>query len=169
VEPALPWSVRLDRCLGELVRADALDTGQASQIHRLTTLAAPSTTRTAVCHTDFCADNIIITDVGEICVVDNEGLSLDSPEFDLARTWYRWPMTTQQQRAYAEGYSDRDAAARFAAHFVHWALLALLDSAAYRTRARQASARVPLDRLADLLRTEGRDETFPRLLSRGSH
>jgi hypothetical protein len=167
LEPALPWTVRLDRWIGELVDGGALDTGRGSQIHRLVTLSAPSTTRTSVCHTDFCGDNIIITDPGDICVVDNEGLSVDSPEFDLARTWYRWPMTTQQQRAFAEGYGAHDYAAPFAAHFLHWALLALLDSAAYRTRARVVSARVPLERLAGLLRTQGRDESFPRFLGCG--
>jgi thiamine kinase-like enzyme len=122
-----------------------------------------------VCHTDFCGDNIVITDGGRICVVDNEGLTLDSPEFDLARTWYRWPMTPTQQRAYAEGYGAHDHSARFADHFLHWALMAVLDSAAYRMRAHAASAPVPLARLTELLHTHGRNESFPRFLSRGGH
>jgi hypothetical protein len=76
-------------------------------------------------------------------------------------------MTAMQQRAYAEGYGAHDHSARFATHFLHWALMAVLDSAAYRVRAHAASAHVPLDRLTELLRTHGRNESFPRLLSRG--
>jgi aminoglycoside phosphotransferase (APT) family kinase protein len=166
-QQAPDWTERLDRWLGELVARGALDTHTAREIYRLTALAAPATATAGVCHTDFCGDNIIITDVGRICVVDNEGITLDSLEFDLARTWYRWPMTPAQQRAYADGYGAHAHSARFAAHFLHWALLAVLDSAAYRVRAHAASARVPLDRLTELLHTHGRNESFPRLLSRG--
>ena len=160
---------RLDQWLGELVAHGALDPREAGEIARLVVRSAPATASTGVCHMDFCGENIIITDAGRVCVVDNEGLTLDSHEFDLARTWYRWPMTPTQQRAYAEGYGAHDHSARFAAHFLHWALLAVLDSAAYRTRAHLASARVPLDRLAELRRTHGRNESFPRLLGRGGH
>jgi hypothetical protein len=167
--PPVDWAERLDGWLGELVGAGAVGTREAREIHHLAALSAPATTSTGVCHTDFCGDNIIITDVGRICVVDNEGLTLDSHEFDLARTWYRWPMTRTQQRAYAEGYGAHDHSARFADHFLHWALMAVLDSAAYRIRAHAASARVPLARLTELLHTHGRNESFPRFLSRGSH
>ena len=168
-QQAPDWSGRLDRWLGELVACEALDTRKAREVYRLTALAAPATASTGVCHTDFCGDNIIITEAGRICVVDNEGITLDSHELDLARTWYRWPMTPAQQRAYADGYGAHPHSARFAAHFLYWALLAVLDSAAYRVRAHAASARVPLDRLDELLHTHGRNESFPRFLSRGGH
>ena len=160
------WGTRLDQWLGELLACGALDAGQAAEVRRLTADSAPTRTSTGVCHTDFCADNIIITEAGRVCVVDNEGLTLDSRELDLARTWYRWPMTPTQLRAYADGYGAHDHSASFADHFLHWALLAVLDSAAYRTRARHASVRIPLDRLQELLRTQGRNEPFPRVLSR---
>lgn len=162
----LQWTERLDRWLGELVSAGAVDVAEAREIASLATLSAPATTSTAVCHTDFCGDNIVTTLDGDLWVVDNEGLSLDAPEFDLARTWYRWPLTPAQQRAYADGYGAHGHSARFEAHFLHWALLAVLDSAAYRTRAGIAAARVPLARLAELRRTQGRNESFPRFLAR---
>ena len=75
-------------------------------------------------------------------------------------------MTPAQQRAYAEGYGGHAHSARFAAHFLHWALMAVLDSAAYRVRVGAANAGVPLERLTELLRTHGRNESFPRFLSR---
>jgi hypothetical protein len=165
--PPRDWTERVDQWLAHLVAGAALGASEAASIRRLVAMGAPSTTRAGVCHTDFCADNVIITDAGQVCVIDNEGLSVDAPEFDLARTWYRWPMTARQQRAYAEGYGIHDHSARFEAHFLHWALMAVLDSAAYRIRAHPASVRIPLDRLAALLRTRGRNEAFPRILARG--
>jgi aminoglycoside phosphotransferase (APT) family kinase protein len=168
VEPALDWTVRLDRWLGDLVAGGALDTRAAREIHHLVDLSAPATVVSiGLCHTDFCADNIIVGETGRISVIDNEGISLDAPEFDLARTWYRWPMTPAQARAYADGYGPHDRSFSFAAHFLHWAFLAVLDSAAYRVRVHATSAKVPLDRLADLRRTLGRNEPLPRFLERG--
>jgi hypothetical protein len=167
LRPTPDWTRRLDQCLDELVAGGALDTRSAREIHHLVAVSAPATVGVGVCHTDFCADNIVVSDAGRIWVVDNEGISLNAPEFDLARTWYRWPMTPTQARAYADGYGPHDHSARFAAHFLHWALLAVLESAAYRVRARVASARIPLDRLADLRRSRGRSEPWPRLLGRG--
>jgi hypothetical protein len=113
------------------------------------------------------ADNIIISAGGQVCVVDNEGIAIDSPEYDLARTWYRWPMTANQQEAYAEGYGAHEHVARFAAHFVHWALIVLVESAAYRARLGAATVRAPLERLTCLLGTDGRNESFPGILRRG--
>jgi hypothetical protein len=162
----LHWTERVDRWLGELVGARALGVSEAREISDLATLSAPATSRTAVCHTDLCGDNIVATLDGELWVVDNEGLSLDAPEFDLARTWYRWPMTPPQQRAFAEGYGAHEHSPHFEAHFLHWALLAVLDSAAYRTRAGVAGARIPLARLTELRRGRGRDDSFPRFLGR---
>lgn len=163
----LDWDRRLDQLLGGLVAREALEAGRAREVYRLAVLHAPTTASTRVCHTDFCGDNIVITDVEQVCVIDNEGITVDSCEYDLARTWYRWPMTPSQQRAYADGYGAHDHAVRFAAHFLHWALLAVTESAAFRVRLHAASARTPLDRLTELLRTHGRGESFPRLLSRG--
>lgn len=157
---------RLGQLLDELVQRRALATWQADAVRSLTSLAAPPTERIAVCHRDFCGDNIVIAADGQVCVVDNEGMTIDSPEYDLARTWYRWPMTPDQQRAYAEGYGVHAHVARFAARFAHWALIVLVESATFRARMGAASVRVPLERLTNLLDTDGRNESFPRVLHR---
>jgi hypothetical protein len=158
---------RLERLLDELVERRAVDACQANAVQDLSSLTAPTSQSTAICHQDFCADNIIIRAGGQVCVVDNEGIAIDSPEYDLARTWYRWPMTASQQEAYAEGYGAHEHVARFAAHFVHWALVVLVESAAYRARVGAATVRIPLERLTRLLGTDGRNESFPRILRRG--
>jgi thiamine kinase-like enzyme len=161
------WEPRFDRLLADLVAAEALDPGAARETARLAVLHAPRTASVGLCHTDFCGENIVTDAAGTVFVIDNEGIAVDAYEYDLARTWYRWPMTELQQRAYAEGYGDHDHATRFASHFLYWALMALVESSAVRVRVRAASARIPLSRLAELLRSHGRGERFPRLLSRG--
>lgn len=161
------WEQRFDRLLADLVASEALDPGAARATSRLAVLHAPRVANAGLCHTDFCFENIITDAVGTVFVIDNEGITVDAYEYDLARTWYRWPMTELQQRAYAEGYGDHEHATSFATHFLHWALMAVVESSAARVRARAASARIPLRRLAQLLRSHGRDELFPRLLSRG--
>jgi aminoglycoside phosphotransferase len=158
------WEQHLDTRLDELVGRQALEARQARQIKRLALAEAPSTPSTAICHTDFCGQNVIVTDAGEVCVIDNEAITVDAPEYDLARTWYRWLMAPSQQQAYADGYGAHAHVARFAAHFLHWALIAVVDSATFRTRVGAASAHVPLERLASLLRTHGRREPFVRFL-----
>jgi hypothetical protein len=160
------WEGRLDRLLGELVARSALQAGDAREVHRLAAVHAPPAATARVCHTDLCPDNVVVTGAGRLCVVDTEGIAVDAAEYDLARTWYRWPMSPSQQRAYAEGYGAPAHAAAFAAHFLHWALQAVTESAAFRVRRRAAGAHVPLTRLADLVRTHGRGEAFPRLLAR---
>jgi phosphotransferase family enzyme len=158
---------RLEQLLDELVERRAIDACQANAVQYLTSVTAPPSEATAVCHRDFCGDNIIITAGGQVCVVDNEGIAIDSPEYDLARTWYRWPMTASQQQAYADGYGAHEHVGRFAAHFLHWALIVLVESAAYRARVGAATVRVPLERLTSLLGTDGRNESFPSILRRG--
>ena len=169
--PLRRWPVRSEQrfaeLMDELVERRALDACQANAVQDLAGITAPPSQSTAVCHRDFCGDNIIIAAAGEVSVIDNEGIAIDSPEYDLARTWYRWPMTATQQRAYAEGYGSHEHVARFAAHFVHWALIVLVESAAYRARVGAATAHVPLERLTHLLGNDGRDESFPRILGHG--
>ena len=157
---------RLEQLLDELVEHRALDACQANAVQDLTSLTAPPSQSTAVCHRDFCGDNIVMTPGGQLCVVDNETIAIDAPEYDLARTWYRWPMTEDQQQAYAEGYGAHEHVGRFSAHFLHWALVVLVESAAYRARVGAATIRVPLQRLESLLRTDSRNESFPRILRR---
>lgn len=158
---------RLEAALIDLVAHGMLALHDAGEVLELVDAGAPVRRRTAICHRDFCGDNIVVTAAGQVCVIDNETIAVDSPEYDLARTWYRWPMTASEQRAFAEGYGRHAHLTDFATNFLHWALSVLVESAAYRMRVGAATVGVPLKRLEDLLRTRGRNETFPRLLSGG--
>jgi Ser/Thr protein kinase RdoA (MazF antagonist) len=71
----------------------------------------PETLETGLVHHDFCAENLIISADGDLCVVDNEDLRVGPLDADLARTFLRWPMNSTQRAAFLSGYR-RTAATR---------------------------------------------------------
>src|SRR5262249_30848094 len=80
------------RALDALVELAALDTGVARQTAEIAGAYAPGNCAWAFAYVDFCADNIVLHESGELYVVDNETLSIQPCDYDLGRTWYRWPM-----------------------------------------------------------------------------
>jgi thiamine kinase-like enzyme len=161
------WEPRLEKLLDELVMASAIDAGFARAVHHLASHHAPQAARSGLCHGDFCGENMVQDQAGDIQVVDNDSLAVDEYEYDLARTWYRWPLSPAALRAYVDGYGRSEHGIRFAEHFLHWALTVVIESSAFRVRARSPLAHEALARLRALLKTEGRFETFPRLLAGG--
>jgi hypothetical protein len=142
---------RLAERLGELVRAGALDGAEAAFAHRLADDHAPTTVTTGLCHGDLCAENIVEDPSGRLVVVDNDSIRIDAYGYDLARTWHRWPMSARQHAVYAEGYGDSAPWRSFRDHFVHWAILVLVDAAAFRLRVGVPGVRRPVARLRGLL------------------
>jgi aminoglycoside phosphotransferase (APT) family kinase protein len=101
-------------------------------------------------HKDFCRENMVVSPDGVVRVVDNETLAVDCPDYDLTRTWYRWPMDPAQAVAYLAGYRRHRSTETLARHFPFWAVAVLSESALFRLR-RGLSAALPLGRLRELL------------------
>ena len=114
------------------------------------TAAAPAEVEVGLVHGDLCLENIVIH-TGIIRIVDTEDLRIYACDHDLARTWYRWPMSDAAWSAYRDGYERERGATRFLDSFVHWAVVALVESAAFRLRAHTPAAGEPVARLRDLL------------------
>jgi aminoglycoside phosphotransferase len=145
------WEARFEAQLQQLVSGGALGSDEARTAVRLAQRHAPERTRLAMCHGDFCAENIVRDRVGRLYVVDNETVAVDACEYDLARTWYRWPMTDRQRGAYLEGYGQGPPLWSFVNHILHLALVVLAESAAYRLRVHAPSAHAPIRRLRAVL------------------
>jgi len=156
------WRPKLEQRLHELVDAHALDGASARLACQLAERHAPESVSTGLCHGDLCAENIIKARSGRFVVVDNDSVAIDSYGYDLARTWHRWPMSQRQHAAYIEGYGRHLHWAHFTAHFIHWAILVLVDAASFRTRVGVKGARRPLSRLRTLLATSDRFDGTPR-------
>ena len=114
--------------------------------------SAPATADWGLCHGDFCAENLLVVPALGLHVVDNETICELWQDYDLARTWYRWPMEALAFAAFLDGYREHRQADTFLAHFQFWAICALLRSAAFRLR-EGVSAEVPIRRLEALLKS----------------
>jgi Ser/Thr protein kinase RdoA (MazF antagonist) len=133
-----------------LVKAGHLDAAAAREAASVARASAPASAEWGFCHGDFCAENLLLVPVLGLHVVDNETICELWQDYDLARTWYRWPMDTSAFAAFLDGYRVHRAADEFLAHFAFWTIAALLRSAAFRLRSGVSPA-VPLQRLTSLL------------------
>src|SRR5262249_34236049 len=146
------WHRALADGLETLVRAGVLGERDAERAHRAARRYAPRRWRRGFMLGDFCAENVVLRRSGELCVIDNETLEIGPCDYDLARTWYRWPMSRRARAAYLDGYAQHRSPRQCIAHFPYWAITALVHGALFRQRMRQATAAVPLQRLRVLLR-----------------
>src|SRR5262249_5063544 len=89
---------------------------------------------------------------GEVILVDTETLSIQPCDYDLGRTWYRWPMPRASRQSYFSGYRSYRGLDDFLAHFPFWAIAAIVDGALFRGRRGGAeAAAVQVRRLCGLL------------------
>ena len=156
------WRRRLDRDLRALLAAGWLDGATVARAMTVAGAAAPDDADVGLVHGDLCLENIVIRE-GIIQVVDTEDLRVYACDHDLARTWHRWPMAGPAWHAFREGYETARQTRSFLQHFAHWAIVVLVESAAFRLRAGAAGAEEPLARLRELI---ARDERPASLLSR---
>src|SRR5262249_50894963 len=111
----------------------------------------PDHQETGIIHRDFCGENLVLDPLGTPHIVDNGTLTVDAYHFDLARTWYRWPMTSAERRAFEAGYAACGDLASYRAHFPFWAVAVLVEAALFRHYAKTRGRRIPIQRLIELL------------------
>lgn len=143
---------RVIQGLARLVRLNAVSKEDGAAARELAMSSIPRDLVPALVHGDFCGDNMVVDANGRVHPIDNESVIVHVPEYDLARTWYRWPMSERQRAAYETGYGDSPAVARFRTHFDFWAILVLVESALFRLRVAIGAPEIPLQRLRSLLR-----------------
>jgi Ser/Thr protein kinase RdoA (MazF antagonist) len=127
-----------------------LDARSAREAVALARRFAPAAGAWGLCHGDFCAENLLIVPGLGLHVIDNETIDELWQDYDLARTWYRWPMSTLAFAAFLDGYREHRPTDAFLAHFQFWAICALLRSVSFRL-ANGVSAELPIQRLQTLL------------------
>ena len=150
--PMESWQPALQRRLAELVDSGVLENPVARHAAEIARTYAPPRCVLGFAYVDFCADNIVLQASGDVCVIDNETLSIEPCDYDVGRTWYRWPMARADREAYFGGYRAHRSLAAFLAHFPYWAIAALADGALFRARRGGAEAAVvPVNRLHALL------------------
>jgi hypothetical protein len=123
------------------------------ELRELVATEAPATATAGFIHRDFAPGNLVLGPAGRPVAVDNTTLGIDLHDFDLGRTWYRWPMTAEEWTTFVAGYRRERSPAAFRAHFRFWAAVALVDAALFRHKARMEGVEIPMARLVALVRT----------------
>jgi len=97
------------RAFGLLERLDAAGLLDPREHH---TLAAcierdlPLRATRGVVHGDLCPANLVVTPSGALVSIDNERVRIHFVDHDLARTWTRWPMTTEEEHTLESRYRE---------------------------------------------------------------
>jgi aminoglycoside phosphotransferase (APT) family kinase protein len=149
--PTGNWRRYLDQRVEWLCERGHLEPGDGMRTMALVDAYVPPVRPVRLVHGDICPENIVLAPGGSLYVVDNDTIDLHVPEFDLARTWYRWPMAVAERKVFEEGYAGRDVLASYRAHFLHWAMVVLVGAAEFRLRRQLSGADEPLARLRGLL------------------
>jgi len=148
------------RRLDAVAQLAELDQELAHAAARIAAAHAPADFAWGFGFGDFCAENIVLRPSGDVCLVDTESLSILPCDYDLGRSWYRWPMQRAEREAYFEGYRAHRQPTDFYAHFPYWAITAIADGALFRSRiGGPAAAMVPLQRLRALVHALDHDVT----------
>jgi Ser/Thr protein kinase RdoA (MazF antagonist) len=148
----LVWrSENLGERVAELTAPGALAADEAAVVLETALRHAPKETGAGFTLGDFCPENTIVGASGEVYFIDHEGLAIEHCDYDLARTWYRWAMTTEQRTAFLAGYAERRSLEPFRAHFPYWAITALVGAALFRRLRHADAAAIPIARLRTLL------------------
>ena len=141
---------RFNEDLAVLSSRGAISQNEVLRLQALAQAACPWNAAIGYFHGDFCAENILRDAAGDLMVIDNETLSIGPMHFDLARTWYRWPMNVSQRRRFLAGYRRHCRDDRLVPQLAFWIIRVLASSAAFRLRT-NADAQIPLGRFQALL------------------
>lgn len=156
-------ATELEAMVAQLVERDAIQRPEGEDLLALGVRdlrPGVAADRLGVIHRDYCAENLMLAPSGAIHLVDNETIDLGPLDYDLARTWYRWPMTPWEREAFWHGYGRYRGPEGFVSSFPYWAVRVMVESALYRLEGGTRKALVPLRRLRILLR-EARDGLPP--------
>src|SRR4030095_9232601 len=121
-----------ERSLRALLAAKAVEESLAACLRAAAAERDPRIAPAGIIHTDLCAENLVVDPAGIVRAVDNEALRTGPTGFDLARFWYRWPMSASAWDTYVSAYARLADPEPALAHFAFWKLAAVLHSARVR-------------------------------------
>lgn len=117
------WHSSARSDLVQLSEAELISTATASVLAEKLADADPLEAAASLIHFDYCVENMLIDRRGQLCIIDNERISIAPPEMDLAWTFFRWPLAARSQ-SFLEGYRSSAGSLPHAMNF--WNIVAVL-------------------------------------------
>jgi hypothetical protein len=151
-------------CVADLTAAGVLHPGDARGVTEIVERGLPVTAAWGLMHGDLCGANLVVRPGGDLVSIDNEHIRRGFLEFDLARTWYRWPLPADAEGEFACRYTGEIAgSAGSTARVRAWRAVAAIRALHMRYR-RGAPLDWPLAAMHALLTGDvrsGRHESIP--------
>jgi aminoglycoside phosphotransferase (APT) family kinase protein len=97
---------RVERQLDALTAAAALSRVDRGRLLEVVRDGLPDRAAWGLTHGDLCPSNLVITPAGGLVSVDNEGITFNFLDFDVARTWCRWPMPARSWTRFVRRYAS---------------------------------------------------------------
>jgi len=143
---------KLAQRIQRLVALQAITEREAEELTELAMSEVPQASEIGVAHYDYCAENLLVSEAIGFYVIDNESIQIGTLDYDLARTWYRWPMSPTERAVYWESYGRFRDPGSFSAFFLFWAIAVMVSSALLRLEGGTDLAAVPIRKLGLLAR-----------------
>jgi streptomycin 6-kinase len=143
---------KLAQRIQRLVAQQAITEREAEELTELAMSEVPQASEIGVIHCDYCAENLLVSEAVGFYIVDNELIQIGGLDHDLARTWYRWPMSPAERAVYWESYRRHRDPSSFSAFFLFWSINVLVSSALLRVEGGTDRAAVPIRKLGLLAR-----------------
>lgn len=149
----LDWVADTRTGLSRLRAAGVLDDAVAATLDAIIGAGPADRSPLRLVHNDFCGENMVVTPVGGLAVVDNEHMAIDAPGLDLARCWYRWGLPDEGWTWFCDAYRAGGGTDEAFAHQPFWRVAGTVISACLRLRGSPAELDRPLARLREIART----------------
>lgn len=123
------YLARMKNQIGWLVEQNGMTRKTGDRLIEQAENNQPRRLETGLIHTDLHPRNMVVSEDGEIWIVDNEDLRLGALDYDLARCWRQWPMSRSQRRVFSSSYNSFRSLAPFLTHQDFWSICTLAVSA----------------------------------------
>lgn len=124
-----PLLAKSERHIGALRERDLLTEVEARALVARLRDGLPERAMRGVVHGDLCAENLVVTRDDRLVSIDNERVRIDFLDFDLARTWVRWPMPAPARARFDRRYSTWGRSVPGADETAAWRVSAAVKSA----------------------------------------
>jgi len=152
------WQDRLKKNINFLKEGKYLTVKDAEKLIKLSDFKRLVEFDCGLTHGDFCPDNLLIRENGDLNVIDFELLAIRPLAFDLAKTTFLWPMNQKQRKIYIQNYKSFHSTENFFKNFSFWMIFVLASSAAFHIKAEITEAKKSIKKLRKTAKYKEQEE-----------